>query len=106
MTPAADPRTRDQMLIEAGLTLAAELDLDAVLQRIVELACDVTGATYGALGVLDDNRRIERFITTGVSPEQRAAIGDPPTGGGILGLLIEQERPIRLDDISEDPRSV
>ena len=88
MTPAPDAHTRDRMLIEAGLTLSAELDLDAVLQRIVELACDITGARYGALGVLGEDRRIERFITKGISDEDRAAIGDPPTGHGILGLLI------------------
>jgi two-component system, NarL family, sensor histidine kinase DevS len=106
MTPAPDPRARDRMLIEAGLTLAAELDLDAVLRRIVELACDITGARYGALGVLGEDRRIERFITTGISDEERAAIGDPPTGHGILGLLIELERPMRLPDLTKDPRSV
>lgn len=106
MTPAPDPRARDRMLIEAGLTLSAELDLDAVLQRIVELACDITGARYGALGVLDENRRIERFITTGLSDEERDAIGDPPTGHGILGLLIELGEPLRLPDLTKDPRSV
>jgi signal transduction histidine kinase len=106
MTPAPDPRARDRMLIEAGLTLSAELDLDAVLQRIVELACDITGARYGALGVLGEDRRIERFITKGISDEARAAIGDPPTGHGILGLLIELGRPMRLPDLTKDPRSV
>src|SRR6478609_4668214 len=106
MTPALDPRARDRMLIEAGLTLAAELDLDAVLQRIVELACDITGARYGALGVLGQDRRIERFITTGISDDERAVIGDPPTGHGILGVLIEREQPLRLRDLTKDPRSV
>ena len=106
MAPALDPRARDRMLIEAGLTLSAELDLEAVLRRIVELACDITGATYGALGVLGDDRRIERFITTGISPEARAAIGDPPTGHGILGVLIDEARPIRLPDLTKDPRSI
>jgi signal transduction histidine kinase len=93
------------MLIEAGLSLAAELDLDAVLQRIIELACELTDATYGALGVLGPDRRIERFITTGITDEERAAIGDPPTGHGILGLLIELEHPLRLADLTKDPRS-
>jgi signal transduction histidine kinase len=106
MTPALDPRVRDRMLIEAGLTLSAELDLDEVLRRIVELACTITGATYGALGVLGDDRMIETFITTGISPEGRAAIGDPPTGHGILGVLIDEARPIRLPDLTKDPRSI
>src|SRR3954467_3159842 len=105
MTPAPDARARDRMLIEAGLTLSAELDLDAVLQRIVELACDITGAGYGALGVLGPAPRIARFITIGISPEDRAAIGDPPTGHGILGVLIDVEEPLRLRDLTKDPRS-
>ncbi|HLB40029.1 MAG TPA: GAF domain-containing sensor histidine kinase [Actinomycetota bacterium] len=98
-------RTRDQMLIEAGLTLAAELELDAVLQHIVDLATEITGARYGALGVLSDARRIERFITTGISEVERARIGDPPTGHGILGMLIDHQQPIRLTDLTRDPRS-
>jgi len=94
------------MLIESGLTLAAEIEIDAILERILELATRITGARYGALGVLGDDRRIARFITVGVTAEQRAAIGDPPTGGGILGVLIHDAHPLRLDDLSQDPRSV
>jgi GAF domain-containing protein len=98
-------RDRSQMLIEAGLALAAELDLDTVLQRIVDLAAEITGARYGALGVLGDDRRIARFITTGISLEERAAIGDPPTGHGVLGILIDEAHPLRIDDLTQDPRS-
>lgn len=98
---------RLDMLIEAGLTLASELDLEAILGRIVELAVAITGARYGALGVMgEDSPRIERFITLGVSDEQRAAIGHPPVGHGILGLLIREQRPLRLPEIGLDPRSV
>jgi signal transduction histidine kinase len=93
------------MLIQAGLTLAAELDLDTVLDHIVDLAIEITGATYGALGVLGSDRRIERFITKGISDEDRARIGAPPTGHGILGLLIERKEPVRLPDLTQDPRS-
>jgi len=101
-----EERTRDRMLIEAGLALAAELDLDAVLQRIVELSVDLTDARYGALGVLtEDGRNIERFITEGISDEIRAAIGPPPVGHGILGLLITERRPMRITDIERDPRA-
>ncbi|HEX6844288.1 MAG TPA: GAF domain-containing sensor histidine kinase [Actinomycetota bacterium] len=97
---------RNRMLIEAGVALASELDLEAVLQRIVELATEITGARYGALGVLGDDRRIARFLTVGISEEERAAIGDPPTGHGILGVLIDDaRRPVRIDDLSHDPRS-
>ena len=88
------------------MTLAAELDLDAVLQRIVELAVELTGATYGALAVLNPDDTIREFITTGVTTEQRAAIGDPPTGRGVLGLLVREGHPIRLPRISDHPASV
>jgi len=95
---------RDE-LIRSGLSLASELSLEAVLQRIVEIAVELTGATYGALGVLGPDGRIIEFITKGVTPEQRAAIGDPPTGHGILGLLIREARPIRIPRIADHPAS-
>ncbi len=89
------------------MVLASELSLDAVLQRIVELAVDLTGARYGALGVLTpDGRSIQDFITVGITPEERAALGDPPTGHGLLGALTREERPLRIADIGSDPRSV
>ena len=89
------------------MILASELSLDAVLLRIVELAVDLTDARYGALGVLTpDGRLIEEFITVGITPEERAALGDPPTGHGLLGALITEARPLRIPDISADPRSV
>ena len=102
-----DDSARAALLIEAGLALSSELDLDAVLSRIVELAVELTGARYGALGVLgEDTPRIERFITRGVTDEERAAIGAPPVGHGILGLLIRERRPMRIPEIGDDPRSV
>jgi signal transduction histidine kinase len=104
---AKEAREGDRRLIEAGMTLASELSLDAVLLRIVELAVDLTGARYGALGVLTpDGRLIEEFITVGITPEERAALGDPPTGHGLLGALITEARPLRIPEISADPRSV
>ncbi|HEY7659289.1 MAG TPA: GAF domain-containing sensor histidine kinase [Actinomycetota bacterium] len=107
MTEPIARTDRDRMLIEAGMALASERSLGAVLQRIVELAVEVTGARYGALGVLSaDGTGIEEFLTVGITPEERAAIGDPPQGHGILGLLITDPRPLRLDDIEADPRSV
>ncbi|MFN8233862.1 MAG: GAF domain-containing sensor histidine kinase [Actinomycetota bacterium] len=100
-------RTADRRLIEAGMALAAELSLDAVLRRIIELAAELTDATYGALGVLaPDGRSIEEFVTVGITDEERAAIGDPPVGHGLLGALITDARPLRIADISADPRSV
>jgi signal transduction histidine kinase len=97
---------RNRLLIEAGLALAAELDLDAVLTRIVSLAVDLTGASYGALGILDEHApRIEHFITQGIDEATRARIGHHPVGKGILGLLIAERRPMRIPDIGADPRS-
>ncbi len=97
----------DRRLIEAGMVLASELALDTVLRRIVELAVELTGARYGALGVLTpDGQRIEEFVTVGVTDEERAAIGDPPVGHGLLGVIITEAHPIRLPDIAADPRSV
>ena len=97
---------RRDRLIEAGMILASELSLDAVLQRIIELAVDITDARYGALGVIGPGGDLQQFITTGITPEEREAIGAPPHGRGILGALIEEGKPMRLPDISADPRSV
>jgi signal transduction histidine kinase len=99
------PVDRDRALIEAGLTLAAELDLDRVLQRIVELAVEITGARYGALGVVGDDGAIASFLTVGIDDATRAAIGPTPSGHGIIGLLMEEGRPIRLRDIAAHPRA-
>ncbi|MDP9233006.1 MAG: GAF domain-containing protein, partial [Actinomycetota bacterium] len=98
---------RVERLIEAGLALSAELSLDAVLQRIVEIAAEITGATYGALGVLaPSGDRLVEFVTTGVTPEERAAIGDLPVGHGLLGLLITKAKPLRLESIAAHPEAV
>jgi signal transduction histidine kinase len=97
---------RRDRLIEAGMILASELSLDAVLQRIIELAVEITDARYGALGVIGPGGDLQEFITTGITPEEREAIGAPPHGRGILGALIEEGKPLRLPDISADPRSV
>ena len=97
---------RYERLLEAGLALGAELSLPVALQRIVELAAELAGARYGALGVLGRDGRISEFITTGVTAEERAAIGHIPVGRGILGVLIDDARPLRLHDIADDPRSV
>ena len=99
-------RDGDRRLIDAGMALASELSLEPVLQRIVELAVELTRARYGALGVLDpDGASITSFITVGITDEERAALGDPPVGHGLLGALIRDARPIRIPDISADPRS-
>jgi signal transduction histidine kinase len=96
---------RRERLIQAGLALHSELSLEAVLQRLVEAAAALTDAQYGALGVLGPDGRISEFVTTGISAEQRAGIGDPPTGHGILGLLISDARPVRIRNLAEHPLS-
>jgi signal transduction histidine kinase len=102
---AAHERLR--ALVEAGIALSSELSLDAVLQKLVETAASLTGARYAALGVIDaSGTRLERFLTTGIDAETHAAIGDLPTGRGILGVLIRDAAPLRLHDLAEDPRSV
>ena len=103
-TPS-EPRLR--ALVEAGIALASELSLDGLLQRLTELAAELTGARYAALGVIDaSGSRLERFVTHGVDDATRAAIGDLPQGRGILGALITDAHPLRLHAIGDDPRSV
>src|ERR1700730_2244712 len=99
-------RDRQDALLEAGLTLAAELSLPMVLQRIVDLAAEVTDARYVALGVIGDGDELVDFITTGISAKQRRAIGALPRGRGLLGLLIREPRIVRIDDIKSHPDSV
>ena len=103
---AAASSRRDEGLIAAGLALASELSLPAVLTKIVELACDVADARYGAVGVLGQDGGLEDFITHGLTDEERAAIGPLPVGRGILGALISDARPMRLADLHDDPCSV
>lgn len=99
-----EPRLRE--LIEVGRSLVAELDPEEVFRKVLEVACELTGARYAALGVLDEDRHeLERFITHGIDEEGRRAIGNLPRGRGVLGLLIEQPRPLRLGDVGTHPRS-
>jgi signal transduction histidine kinase len=105
--PATPSEPRLRALLEAGMALASELSLDGLLQRLTQLAAELTGARYAALGVIDPTgSRLERFITHGIDGETRTAIGDPPHGRGILGALIRDARPLRLHAITDDPRSV
>jgi len=100
-------RTRRDALIQAGMVLVSELSLPSILQKIVELACQVADARYGALGVLgEDGLLLADFITHGVTEEERRAIGHLPVGKGILGVLIHEAHPLRLSRIQSDPRSV
>jgi len=103
-TPQSD---RLRLLVDAGISLSSELSLDALLQRIVEVAAGLTDARYAALGVVDaTGKQLERFLTTGLSGPEREAIGNEPVGRGVLGVLIHDARPIRLADVTDDPHSV
>ena len=93
-------------LLDAGRGLVAQLEVDAVLEELLRVACELTGARYAAIGVLDEDRReLDRFVTRGIDREAREAIGDLPRGHGILGELIRHPAPLRLDDVSDHPRS-
>jgi len=97
---------RKDALLEAGLTLASELSLPIVLQRIVDLAVQVTDARYGALGVIGSDGKLIEFVTTGISARQRRQIGALPHGKGLLGYLIKHPSPVRVANIGKHPRSV
>lgn len=88
-------------LDRATRAIAGELDLDRVLQLIVDSVRELVHARYAALGIVDASGRIERFITSGISAEDRAAIGAPPRGHGLLGLMIREARAYRIPDISK-----
>jgi signal transduction histidine kinase len=83
-----------------------ELSLDLVLQKVIDQACLLIEARYGALSVITDENRIETFVTSGITPEQRARIGNPPIGHGLLGVVLHEGHRLRLDDIQHDSRSV
>jgi signal transduction histidine kinase len=100
------PQDRKDVLLEAGLTLASELSLPFVLQRIVDLAAQVTDARYGAIGVIGQGGDLVEFITIGLSARQRKAIGPLPRGRGILRLVIEEPHPLRITTIADHPKSV
>jgi signal transduction histidine kinase len=104
---AASSENRLRALVETGVAITSELSLEALLQRLIESAAALTGARYAALGVIDrSGAGLERFVTTGIDAEAQAAIGDLPRGRGILGVLIRDATPLRLRDLSQDPRSV
>jgi signal transduction histidine kinase len=93
-------------LLAAVMSVAHDLDLATVLERIVEAAQELVGARYAAIGVLDPTgTHLARFITVGLDDDQRARIGDLPKGHGILGLLIAEPRALRLPDLGQNPAS-
>ena len=99
--------SRLRRLVGTGISLSSELSLESLLHRVVETAVELTGARYGALGVIDrTGTALEQFITVGVDAQTERAIGDLPRGRGILGVLISKAETLRLADLTQDPRSV
>jgi signal transduction histidine kinase len=104
--PVADP-LRTEALLRAVISIGSDLDLDATLLRIVEAATSLVGTRYGALGVIDRlGTGLERFITVGFDETTVSSIGSQPSGLGLLGVLIADARPLRLDDLNEHPSSI
>ena len=108
--------SRGQKLLAAVMTVGGDLELTVVLDRITKTAVELVDCKYAALGVLGqdyharlaDSRdsALVEFVTTGISDEQREGLGRPPHGEGILGLLVHDPQPIRLDDLAAHPASV
>lgn len=106
--PAGQPTADGKLsaLLTEVMQLGADLDVSHVLERVTGAAARLTGAQYSALGVLASDGSLARFHTHGMSEQERAAIGPQPSGLGVLGVLITDPRPLRLDDIAEHARSV
>ncbi|QRN82495.1 GAF domain-containing sensor histidine kinase [Chloroflexota bacterium] len=88
----------------ASLELVQDISLDSLLERIARIACDQSSATYAAIGVRAKDGSISNFITVGMPDEDVAKMAHPPIGKGLIGVIAAAEGPIRVDDISKDPR--
>jgi signal transduction histidine kinase len=93
-------------LHDAGTGILGELDLEAVLQRVVDRARDLVGAKYGALSLVGDDEHISAFLTSGITAEERARMGPLPVGHGLLGVVLAEGKSLRLADLTRHPRSV
>ncbi len=93
-------------LHQAGLDIAGDLSLDTVLQKVVDQARELVAAHYGALSLLGERGSVEEFLTSGITAEERAAIGPIPQGHGLLSVVLHQGERLRLPDLEKDPRSI
>jgi signal transduction histidine kinase len=93
-------------LHEAALSVTAALDLPTMLRRVVEESRNVVGTRYGAVAVMAPGGGIEQFVTSGLDEETVRRLGDPPKGHGLLGLVVSERRPLRVDDVSRHPQAV
>jgi two-component system, NarL family, sensor histidine kinase DevS len=103
--------TREQLqerliaLHKASLELVKDISLDHLLERIAKVACEQSDARYAALGVLDENGKLVKFITVGMTDNEIKLIDHPPVGKGLIGELMDTEVPLRVPVIQEHPRS-
>lgn len=106
MQERLERRNRELLALHsAGLDVASALSLDLVLKKVVEQARSLVGAKYGALSVVEREGNIKEFITSGVSDEKRMAIGPPPVGKGVLGVVLREGQHLRLTELAAHPRS-
>ena len=104
--------TREQLqerliaLHKASLELVKDVSLDRLLERIAAVACEQSDARYAALGVLDDNGKLVKFISVGMTEDEIKRIAHPPVGKGLIGELMDTEVPLRMRVLQEHPRSV
>lgn len=106
ITEIVQLRDRVDQLVEAMLTVAARLDVNETLRRIVHAAVELTGARYGALSVRGPGNTLADFVFEGIDEATRNSIGELPRGRGVLGLLLDDPRPLRLDDLCAHPSAV
>jgi len=104
--------TREQLqerliaLHEASLELVKDVSLEHLLEQIASVACDQVDAQYAALGVLDDDGKMIKFVTVGMSEKQISRIAHPPLGKGLIGELMGADAPLRVPIIQKHPRSI
>jgi two-component system, NarL family, sensor histidine kinase DevS len=105
------PLTREQLqerliaLHNASLELVKDVSLDHLLERIAKVACEQADARYAALGVLDEDGKLVKFITVGMTDDEIKRMAHPPVGKGLIGELMNTEVPLRVPNIQEHPRS-
>lgn len=102
----ADTRERMDALLDAVLAVSSGLDQDVTLRQIVQAAIELVDARFGALGVLGEGGMLSKFVHVGIDDQTRELIGPLPTGHGVLGVVIEENKPLRLADLSQHPMSI
>ncbi len=100
-------RRNDELtaLRTAGLDIVSDLSLDNLLQKVVDQARNLIGTHYGALSLIDGDCDVKSFVTSGISDEERNRVGPPPTGRGLLGVVLREGQRLRLEDLQRDVRS-